>query len=249
MAVTTERRGQVLVIRMDRPARRNAVDATMTAGLDAAMDALDDDPDLRVGVLTGSSEVFSAGTDLVDGAGPPTPRGGEYGVARRRRRTPLVAAVEGPALGGGFELLLACDLVVASRAAVLGLPEVRLGLVANCGGLFRGPRQLPLNVARQMLLTGEPLSAERAWSLGLVNVLSEPGDALRDALVLADRICAGSPAAVSASLEAVDACFAQADADGWRATESAWAQATASVDSTEGVDAFLDRRAPRWSRS
>lgn len=246
-SVTTERRGPVLVVRMDRPARRNAIDATMTAGLDAALNELDDDPGLRVGVLTGSSEVFSAGTDLLGGPGAPSPRGGEYGVARRRRRTPLIAAVEGPALGGGFELVLACDLVVASRTALLGLPEVQLGLVANCGGLFRGPRQLPLNVARKMLLTGAPITVERAWSLGLVNVISEPGGAVEGALALAGRVCAASPAAVAASLEAMEAAFNDADADGWQATKSAWTQVTASVDSEEGVSAFLERRAPRWS--
>src|SRR3954467_3746298 len=159
MPVITERRGRVLVVRLDRPSKRNAIDAEMAAGLDAAMNTLDDDPEIWAGVLTGTDEVFSAGTDLVAGPGAPTPRGGEYGLARRRRTTPLVAAVEGMALGGGFELVLSCDLVVASRTALFGLPEVRLGLVANCGGLFRGPRLLPVNIARELLLTGEPISA------------------------------------------------------------------------------------------
>lgn len=247
MAVTTERRGRVLVVRMDRPAKRNAVDAEMTAGLDAALDLLDDAPDLWAGVLTGTAEIFSAGTDLAAGAGDPTPRGGEYGLARRRRTTPLVAAVEGAALGGGLELVLACDLVVAARDAQLGLPEVRLGLVANCGGLFRGPRQLPVNVAREMLLTGEPVDAERAWVLGLVNVLAEPGTALEEAVALAERVCRNAPAAVRATLSALDTLVQADDATGWAATRAAWATALASEDSAEGVQAFLGRREARWT--
>lgn len=247
MAVTTERRGRVLVVRMDRAAKRNAVDAEMTAGLDAAFDLLDDDPGLWAGVLTGTAEVFSAGTDLAVGAGEPTPRGGEYGLARRRRTTPLVAAVEGAALGGGLELALACDLVVAARGARLGLPEVRLGLVPNCGGLFRGPRQLPLNVARELLLTGEPLAAERAWALGLVNELAEPGAALEAAVALAERVCGNAPPAVRATMRALDTVVEQQDGLGWAATREAWEAAVASEDGREGVRAFLERRPPRWT--
>jgi enoyl-CoA hydratase len=246
MPVTTERHGRILVVRMERPHKRNAVDAEMTAGLDRALNLLEDDPELWVGVLTGTPEAFSAGTDLVAGAGPPTDRGGEYGIARRHRSTPLLAAVEGSALGGGLELVLSCDLVVAARTAVFGLPEVRLGLVPNCGGLFRAPRMLPLNVARELLLTGDSLPAERAWSLGLVNTLTEPGGALAEALALAERICANSPAAVRAARHALDKAVVEADATGWRATESAWAQVTSHADSSEGVQAFLERRQPNW---
>ena len=144
---------------------------------------------------------FSAGTDLAVGAGPPTPRGGGYGVVRRDRATPLIAAVEGLAYGGGFEIVLACDLVVAARTARFALPETARGLVANCGALFRAPRALPLNIAREMLLTGDPLDAERAWSLGLVNRLVEPGTAEQAALELAERDLrerAGRPAPLAA---------------------------------------------------
>jgi enoyl-CoA hydratase len=248
MPVTTERHGPILVVRMDRPHKRNALDAEMTAGLDRALNLLEDDPGLWVGVLTGTPDTFSAGTDLVAGPGAPTDRGGEYGVVRRRRSTPLLAAVEGSALGGGLELVLSCDLVVAARNAVLGLPEVRLGLVPNCGGLFRASRTLPLNIARELLLTGDPLPAERAWSLGLVNTLAEPGGALAAALALAERICANSPAAVRATLRALDESVAEADATGWRATESAWTHAATHSDSSEGVQAFRERRQPRWAQ-
>lgn len=247
MPVTTERDGRVLIIRMNRPSKRNAIDAEMTAGLDAAMDLLDDDPDLWAGILAGTDDVFSAGTDLAAGPGVPTPRGGEYGVARRRRSTPLVAAVEGMALGGGFELVLACDLVVAARTSRFGLPEVRLGLVANCGGLFRGPRLLPVNVARELLLTGDPISAERAWSLGLVNVLTDAGGAVAGALDLAHRICANAPTAIRASMRALDAVLGADDEAGWAETEASWEAATGAGDSIEGVQAFLGRRAPRWT--
>ena len=166
MGVGTERHGPVLLVRMEREHKRNAIDAALTAGLDAALNALDDDPRLLVGVLAGDAVAFSAGTDLAGGAGEPTRRGGNYGVVRRERDTPLVAAVEGLAYGGGFELVLACDLVVASRTARFALPETARGLVANCGALFRAQRALPRNIALEMLLTGEPLAAERAWSLG-----------------------------------------------------------------------------------
>ena len=134
--------------------------------------------DLWAGVLTGTTDVFSAGSDLTAGGDYLTARGGEYGIIRRRRRKPLIAAVEGPALGGGLEIVLACDLVVAASTARFGLPEVSIGVVPTCAGLFRAPRALPLNVARQLILTGRPIDARRAYEVGFVNVLTEPGGAL-----------------------------------------------------------------------
>src|SRR4051794_14293515 len=166
---------------MDRPGKRNAVDAAMTAQLSAALDLLEDDDELWVGVLTGTGGAFSAGTDLIAGAGEPTPRGGPYGVVRRVRAKPLIAAVEGLALGGGMEMVLACDLVVAGRGATFGLPEVARGLVATCGGLFRGPRALPRNVARELLYTGERLGAERAERPRLVHGVPRGGGGPRGA--------------------------------------------------------------------
>lgn len=246
MTVTTERRGRVLLVRMERPAKRNAIDAEMTAGLDAALNELDDDPQLWAGVLAGTPVAFSAGTDLAAGAGPPTARGGNYGVVRRARRTPLIAAVEGLAFGGGFELVLACDLVVAARTARFALPETARGLVANCGALFRAPRALPRNIATEMLLTGLPLDADRAWSLGLVNRLVEAGEAETAALELAELICTNAPVAQTASLLAVAEVDAGADAAGWAATATAHAAIAASADAKEGVDAFREKRAPLW---
>jgi enoyl-CoA hydratase/carnithine racemase len=247
MRVAVERRDRVLVVRMDRPEKRNAVDAAMTAELSAALDLLDDDEELWVGVLTGGAGAFSAGTDLIAGAGEPTPRGGPYGVVRRARTKPLVAAVEGLALGGGMEIVLACDLVVAGRGAEFGLPEVARGLVATCGALFRAPRALPLNVARELLLTGERLGAERAERLGFVNVLTEDGGAVAAAIALAQRICENAPVAVRESRAIVAAAPALDDAEGWRLSDEAAARVHQTDDAREGPTAFAEKRAPRWS--
>ncbi|WP_448627584.1 enoyl-CoA hydratase-related protein [Geodermatophilus sp. URMC 64] len=246
MRVTTEVHERVLVVRMDRVDKRNAVDAAMTAELSAALDRLEDDDELWVGVLTGGPRVFSAGTDLIAGAGEPTERGGPYGVVRRRRGKPLIAAVEGLALGGGMEMVLASDLVVAGRGAEFGLPEVARGVVATCAGLFRGPRALPLNVARELLLTGDRLSAERAERLGFVNVLTEDGGAVAAAVELARRICRNAPVSVRATLVAVEETVAADDELGWAATARAIDTVWASEDRDEGLAAFAEKREPVW---
>jgi enoyl-CoA hydratase len=245
--VLTERHGRVLLIRMNRPEKRNAVDAPMTAGLDAALNLLEDDPELWCGVLAGGPPAFCAGTDLAAGPGDPTPRGGNYGVVRRTRTTPLVAAVEGVAYGGGFEIVLACDLVVAGHSARFGLPEVARGVIANCGALFRTPRPLPLTVAKQMLLTGQPITAARAEALGLVSELVEDGGAEAAALALAEVICGTGPVAVRETLRAVDELAGLADERGWEVTRRASDVVLASADRAEGVAAFLEKRPPVWT--
>jgi enoyl-CoA hydratase len=249
MPVETERIGRVLVVTIQREEKRNAVNEEIADGIGAALDELDDDPDLWVGVLTGTKTVFSAGTDLAGsrGGSPATERGGEYGVIRRPRVKPLIAAVEGPALGGGFEIVLACDLVVASRTASFGLPEVKRGLVPTCGGLFRSARALPLNVAKEMLLTGESLGPDRAYALGLVNVVTEPGEAVVGALALAARIGAVGPVGARASLHALERTVAERDDLGWEATSEAAAAIRGSDDVHEGVLAFFEKREPRWT--
>lgn len=246
MHVATEYRGHVLLIRMQREEKRNAIHAAMAAELDAALNALEDDPELWVGVLAGTERVFSAGTDLKEGRGQPTPRGGEYGIVRRHRRKPLIAAIEGLALGGGFEIALACDLIVAARNARLGLPEVSRGVIANCGALFRTARSLPVNIARELLITGEPMTAERAHHFGLVNQLAEPGDALPQALALAQRIAGNAPVSVRETLHALDRLVAESDVAAWKITEEASAIVAASADKAEGIRAFLEKRPPRW---
>lgn len=239
--------GHVLVVRMTREDKRNAVNRQLADELDAAFNALDDDPGLWAAILTGTARVFSAGSDLTAGGDYVTERGGEYGLIRRGRRKPLIAAVEGPALGGGLELVLACDLVVASASATFGLPEVKRGLVATCAGLFRGPRALPVNLARELLLTGDPIDAGRAQAAGLVNVVTEAGGALDGALALAGRVCASSPVAVQATLAAVNQFLAGGDEQGWKLTAGAKAAILGSQDYQEGVAAFLAKRPPNWS--
>jgi enoyl-CoA hydratase/carnithine racemase len=246
VAVTTEVLDRVIVVRIDREEKRNAIDAETTMGIDAALNRLDDDPQLWVGVLTGTKTVFSAGTDLKDGAGGRTERGGEYGVIRRRRLKPLIAAVEGIAFGGGFEIALACDLVVAASTARFALPETRRGLVATSGALFRVIRALPLHVAKELLITGAELSGERAGQLGVVNRVTEPGGALQCALALAGDICLSSPVSVRATLAAIAGQLDEQDAKGWAATAQAIETITAGPDMEEGIAAFFERRPPRW---
>ncbi|WP_423228259.1 enoyl-CoA hydratase-related protein [Rhodococcus aetherivorans] len=237
--------GKVLVVHMEREAKRNAIDQEMSLGIGAALDRLDDDDQLWAGIITGTGTVFSAGTDLKAGSGY-TERGGEYGIIRRRRRTPLIAAVEGPALGGGFEIAMACDLIVAASDARFALPEARRGLVATSGALFRAVRALPLHVAKQLLITGAGLTADRAYDLGLINVVTEPGKALEGALALAEDICVSSPVAVRETLAAIEAQFADADERGWVATARAADAVRSSEDMKEGIAAFFERREPRW---
>jgi enoyl-CoA hydratase len=245
--VARQRDGRVLIVSMQRAAKRNAIDRSMADALDAAFNELDDDDDLWAGVLTGTKEVFCAGSDLTSGGDYVTERGGEYGIIRRRRRKPLIAAVEGPALGGGLEIVLACDLVVASTTARFGLPEVRIGVLPTCAGLFRAPRALPLNLARQLILTGDPIDGQRAYAAGLVNALTEPGGAATAACRLAHHICDNAPVSVQACLRAIDNIIGRDDDVGWRQTEEAMATMSQSQDSAEGVRAFLEKRPPVWT--
>ncbi len=245
-AVLVEQRGPVLLMTLDRPAKRNAVDEAMTLALDTALDRLEDDPSVRVGVLAARGPYFCAGSDLVAGAGPHTGRGGQYGLVQRRRRKPLVAAVAGPALGGGFEMVLAADLVVAAREAWFALPETTRGRVPAAGGLLRAPDRLPRNVAVELMLTGGRLSADRAYALGLVNRVVEPDDVLRSALELALATCAGSPQAVEQLLAGLEEIDAPVSRIGWAVTRAAMTTLLVSTDRTEGNAAFVERRPPRW---
>jgi enoyl-CoA hydratase len=243
-----ERTGSVLVLELHRPRQRNAIDTELTHEIDAALALLERDPHLAAAVVTGGREVFSAGTDLHEASSPSTPDGGEYGIARRPRRKPVVAAVEGLALGGGFEIVLACDLVVAAESARFGLPEVRRGVVANCGAFFRGPQRLSPTIALEMMLTGDSVSAARAYQAGLVNHVVPDGTALDCALQLAERTIRNSPAAIAATLAGVREAQAESERAGWAATERAAADAAASPDRAEGIAAFFEKREPRWTR-
>ena len=245
----TARWGHVYVVSMQREAKRNAIDARMAAALDGAFNEFSDDPSLWVAILTGTASAFCAGTDLHEGSGDPTGRGGAYGIITRSRSKPLIAAVEGAAVGGGLEIVLACDLVVASRAAQFGLPEAARGTVPVYGGLFRGPRALPLNVLKELAFTGRPIDAERCFGLGFVNRLVECGEALNGALRLAEEICACSPVSVQESLRVIDRTTTIHDETGWQSTAVARDVILTSADMREGIAAFLERRAPRWSSS
>ncbi len=246
MAVRAERRGRVMILTMDRERKRNAINEAMTRSMDAALNNLDDDPELWAGVLTGGPKLFSAGTDMKEGSGASTERGGEYGIIRRVRHKPLIAAVEGVAFGGGFEIALACDVIVAAANARFGLPEVKRGLVPTSGAIFRAPRSLPVNVAKELILTGAEISAERLERLGVVNRVVAPGEALSEALRITEAITANSPVAVQQSLRAVNRVISETDALGWRATDDARRVIVASEDRREGIAAFFERRAPNW---
>jgi enoyl-CoA hydratase len=245
--VGLEIRDHIAIISMRREAKRNAVDRQLADAIDEALNRLEDEPGLWVGILTGTRMVFSAGSDLSAGGDNKTERGGEYGIIRRKRRKPLIAAVEGYALGGGFEIVLACDLVVAAADATFGLPEVARAVLPTSGALFRAPQGLPLNVAREMILTGERISAARAERLGLVNLITDPGGALDGALALASKIVVNAPLSVQACVEAVRAIVGADDALGWEVTQAAMASLSGTADTQEGVRAFLEKRLPVWT--
>ena len=244
--IETVRRGELLLIRMTREAKRNAVDRAMADALDAALNELDDDDSLWAGVLTGGPSLFCAGSDLRSNGDYVTERGGEYGIIRRARKKPLIAAVEGLALGGGLEIVLSCDLVVASTEALFGLPEVSIGVIPTCAGIFRAPSALPLNLARELILTGEPIQAERAYAAGFVNRLTPPGQAVEAALELAARITKNAPLSVQGCLRSVNEFVAGREEQGWALTKRAFEEIAGSEDQREGVLSFLEKRSPEW---
>jgi enoyl-CoA hydratase len=249
--VEFETRGRVAVLTINRPEARNAVNGEVAQAMEAGIDRLEDDPELWAGVVAGNGPVFSAGADLkVIASGRPqdllTERGGFAGIARREHRKPIVAAVDGPALAGGCEIALACDMIVASRQAAFGLPEVKRSLVAAAGGLFRLPRALPRNVALEIALTGDPIDAERAYNLGLVNDLVGPGEALDKAVALAERICANAPVAVRESRTVVLAAATNDDQTLWRLSGEAFGRVAQTQDFAEGPRAFIEKRPPAW---
>lgn len=237
----------IMTLTLRRPERRNAVNQELADALDRAFAIAEATASVRVIVLTGAGGYFSAGTDLSEGTSPKTPDGGSYGFVRRRRSVPVIAAVEGFALGGGFEMVLTCDLVVAARDSRFGLPEVKRGVVANCGAFFRTPAKLPATIATEMLLTGDPISAPRAVELGLVNTVTEPGHALAGALELAGRITANSPVAVAETTRALIEARDLEEEPLWPLTDRASQTLWASPDREEGIRAFFEKREPRWT--
>jgi enoyl-CoA hydratase len=248
-AVLTERREAVLVITINRPDQRNAINGDVAAGIAAALDELDADPGLSIGVLAGAGKGFSSGMDLkafVTGDRPWVGDRGFAGITQRAAAKPLIAAVEGFAVAGGLEVALACDLIVASRGTRLGIPEVKRSLVAAGGGLLRLPRVLPRNVAMELALTGEPILAERAHELGMVNRLVEPGEALEAALELAAAIARNGPLALTASKRILNESPDWPDAEFFKRQGEITEPVMTSEDAREGATAFAEKRDPVW---
>jgi enoyl-CoA hydratase len=249
--VSVERDGAVLVITIDRPERRNAITRRVSELMADALDLLDADDQVAVGVLTGRGGNFSSGMDLkefVAGERPDAPGRGLGGLVERPPAKPLIAAVEGYALAGGFELVLACDLVVASTEAQFGLPEVTRGIVAASGGLLRLAQRIPRNVAAEAVLTGDRITASRAFDLGLVNRLVEPGQALTAALELGRRIAENGPFAVRTSKQIMYESPAWTPDEMWVRQAELSEPVLASADAREGATAFAQKRRPIWGQ-
>jgi enoyl-CoA hydratase len=246
--VLVERRGTVQVIIINRPEARNALNGAVAAGIRDAADELDADGELRVGVLTGAGGTFSAGMDLkafMKGESPAFAGRGLCGITQTPPRKPLVGAAEGWALAGGFELLLACDLVIAGASARFGVPEVKRSLVAGAGGALLLPDRIPRALALEMLLTGDPIDAARAADIGLVNRVVEDGKALDAAVELAERIAANGPLALAATKEIA---YRGADwtTDRWDRAAALMGPVFKSQDAQEGARAFAEKRPPVW---
>jgi enoyl-CoA hydratase len=247
--VLVERRGAVQVITINRPQARNALDAAVAHGVAAAVDELDASEELRAAVLTGAGGFFSSGMDLkafLRGESPAIEGRGLCGITRTPPRKPLIAAVEGGALAGGFELLLACDLVVAARGARFGVPEVKRSLVAAGGAALLLPQRVPRAVALELLLTGEPMDAERAAAVGLVNRVVDEGAALDAAVELAAVIAGNGPLAVAATKQVVQSTASWGPEEMWDRQDEVVRPVFASEDAREGSTAFAERRPPVW---
>jgi len=245
----TERRDRLLLITLNRPDARNAVNLAMAEAMAAALDQLDGDDELSVGVIAGEGKGFSSGMDLKAFATGERPWAGDRGFAgivQKPSEKPLIAAVEGFAVAGGLEIALACDLIVAARGARLGIPEAKRGLVAAGGALRQLPRRLPAAIAMELALTGETITAERAAELGLVNRLVDPGKALDAALELAGRVAENAPLALRASKTVLRQQWSWDDQTFWREQGEIVRPVFASEDAIEGATAFGEKRAPNW---
>jgi enoyl-CoA hydratase len=254
--VLFEANGHVATITLNRPEARNAVNGALAEAVEAAIDRLEDDPELWVGILAANTEgqerpVFCAGADLKainsgDGAALMRPNGGFAGFAYRDRKKPVIVAVDGLATAGGCEIVLAADLVVASTRSAFGLAEVKRNLIAGAGGLFRLPRAIGQAAAMEAILTGDPIPAQRAYELGLVSRLTEPGEALAEATRLAEQIAKSAPLAVWESRKVVLASWTENDDTLKKMTDAAMSAVVGSEDLKEGLTAFIEKREPQW---
>jgi enoyl-CoA hydratase/carnithine racemase len=249
--VERERRGPVEVLRLNRPEAKNAISPEVSVAMAAALDAAEGDAEVRAVVVTGTGDVFCAGADLkvvAQGRGNEigAAKGGFAGLTNRDFSKPLIAAVQGPALAGGFEIVLSCDLVVAADDARFGIPEVQRGLIAAAGGLLRLPKRVPLALALEFAMTGDPISAIRAFELGLVNRLVPRDRVLDEAVALAERIGENSPIAVRLSRQLVKEAADIPEAEGWQRNAKYAIEVFGSGDAIEGSSAFAEKRKPNW---
>ena len=247
--VIAERRGNVLLFTLNRPEVRNAVNAALAAGVAAALEQLDGDDELLVGVLTGAGGFFCAGMDLgafVKGESPWFGDRGFAGIAQRASRKPLIAAIEGFAVAGGMEIALSCDLIVAAQGAKLGIPEAKRSLVAAGGALLRLPRRMPYHLVMELALTGDPFPAERFHELGLVNRLAEPGEAVEVALGMAAELARNGPLALIASKRILQEQFDWSSSEMWERQMEITTPVMTSEDAREGASAFKEKRDPVW---
>lgn len=248
-AVTTERKDAILLITINRPEVRNAVNAAVAEGVAGALDQLDGDETLSVGIITGAGGFFCAGMDLgafVKGESPWFGDRGFAGIAQRAADKPLIAAIEGFAVAGGMEIALACDLIVAAKGAKMGIPEAKRSLVAAGGALLRLPRRMPYHVVMELALTGEVLPAERFHEFGVVNHLAEPGESVAVALALAQRVAGNGPLALTASKRILQEQFDWSSADMWERQRAISGPVFDSEDAKEGASAFKEKRDPQW---
>jgi enoyl-CoA hydratase len=249
--VEIERRDNVALVTLNRPEARNAISPEVSQTMAGILDEVEADQTLRAVVLTGKGEVFSAGADLkVVASGRANDiasgKGGFAGVANRDFPKPIIAAVQGPALAGGFEIVLSCDLVVAAETARFGIPEVKRGLMAAAGGLIRLPKRVPLAVALELAMTGDPIDAQRALALGLVNRVVPADRVVDEAIALANTIGENSPIAVRQSRQLVREAAELSETEGWKRTIELMMPVFQSGDSIEGATAFAEKRPPVW---
>lgn len=251
MSVEFETKGHLAIITLNRPDARNAINGVMAQGIEFALDKFEEDPNLWVAILTANGKAFCAGADLKEisagnGAALSTKKGGFAGIARRERTKPLIAAITGSALAGGTEIALSCDMIVCADTTNFGLPEVKRSLVAGAGGLFRLPRVIGMPMALEVILTGDPLSSQRAYELGMVNKVVPEADVMAEATSLADRIMANAPLAVQASRTVTVDALKKGDDELWKASGTAFAGLVTTEDFKEGPRAFIEKRAPVW---
>jgi enoyl-CoA hydratase len=254
--VLYEAQGRVALITLNRPEARNAINGDVALGMEAAIDQMEADPEVWIGIICANTEgqerpVFCAGADLKainsgQAGALATRRGGFAGFVYRERRKPIIVAIDGLATAGGCEIALAADLIIATTRSAFGLAEVKRNLIAGAGGLFRLPRAIGQAAAMEAILTGEPIPAERAYSLGLVSRLVEPGEALGEARRLADQITACAPLAVWASRKVVLAAAFESDETLKSMTNELFAEVIKSEDTGEGLMAFIEKRPPQW---